>query len=106
MKIKFEKLESMARQRGIVCERNGRKIELTTPDGGVMAECDTVADAADTIRQDTSFNRLPIVPENLPERKCCSIVNKATTWHAGKPHKIADHVRDERGGEQHCAEQK
>ena len=41
----FASLERLCAAKGIVCERRGRKIELTTPDGSVTAEADTVADA-------------------------------------------------------------
>lgn len=45
MKRTFTTLERLCAAKGIVCERRGRKIELTTPDGSVTAEADTVADA-------------------------------------------------------------
>jgi hypothetical protein len=56
----FEHLESLCHGKGIVCERNGRKIELTTPDGGTTAECDSVSEALDTYRNDATFSKLPI----------------------------------------------
>jgi hypothetical protein len=57
----FEHHESLARSKGIVCERrSARKIELTTPCGGTTAECATVAEALDTLRTDPTFSDLPI----------------------------------------------
>lgn len=41
----FALLERLCAVKGIFCERRGRKIELTTPDGSVTAEAETVADA-------------------------------------------------------------
>jgi hypothetical protein len=57
----FEHLESLARSKGIICERRSvRKIELTTPCGGTTAECATVSEAFDTLRNDPTFSDLPI----------------------------------------------
>lgn len=57
----FEHLESLCRAKRIVCERRGKRIELTTPDGGTTAECSTVTEALDTVRGDSTFAALPIV---------------------------------------------
>jgi len=56
----FRHLETLCAGKGIVCEKRGRKIELTTPDGGTTAECDSVAEALDTYRNDSTFSALPI----------------------------------------------
>lgn len=56
----YEHLEGLARAKGVNCERRGKKIELTTPGGGTTAECATVAEALDTMRNDETFSKLPI----------------------------------------------
>lgn len=56
----YDHLENLAAAKGIVCERRGRKIELTIPSGAVTAECDSVAEALDTMRGDPTFSDLPI----------------------------------------------
>ncbi len=70
----FTHLEALCAGKGIVCERRGRKIELTTPCGGTCAECDNVRDALDTVRNDDTFAGLPIrmraaVAEPTPEER-------------------------------------
>lgn len=57
----FSHLEALASSKRIVCERTGKRITLTTPDGGTTAECDSVAEALDTLRSDSTFADLPIV---------------------------------------------
>lgn len=57
----FSHLFALADARRIVCERTGKRITLTTPDGGTTAECDSVAEALDTLRSDPTFAALPIV---------------------------------------------
>lgn len=56
----FKNLESHCYARGIVCERYGRKIEMTTPDGSTTAECSTVQEGFDTLQNDSTFSSLPI----------------------------------------------
>lgn len=55
----YAHLEKLCAAKRIVCERRGKKIELTTPDGGTTAECETVAEALDTFRNDPAFAALP-----------------------------------------------
>lgn len=62
----YQHLENLAAAKGIVCERTGRKIELTTPDGSVTAEDYSVADALDTLRNDSTFSDLPIQIRTVP----------------------------------------
>lgn len=57
----FEHLESLCAGVGVVCERDGKKINLTVPNGSVSAECDGVRDALDTMRSDPTFSKLPIL---------------------------------------------
>jgi hypothetical protein len=57
----FAHLEALASSKRIVCERTGKRITLTTPDGGTTAECDSVAEALDTLTGDPTFAALPIV---------------------------------------------
>lgn len=57
----FEHLQGLCAGKRIVCERNGRKIDLTTPDGSVSAECESVAEALDVVGHDPAFCKLPIV---------------------------------------------
>lgn len=57
----FAHLENLCRSKRIVCERNGRKINLITPDGSVNAECESLAEAFDTLKNDNTFAKLPIV---------------------------------------------
>ena len=69
----FEHLESMCASKGIICERRGRKIELTTPDGAITAECASISEALDTYRNDPTYSDLPIqirtaVASPSPER--------------------------------------
>lgn len=56
----FENLEKLCRGKKIVCERRGKKIELTTPCGGTTAECDSLAEAFDTYHTDPAFDKLPM----------------------------------------------
>ena len=63
----FRHLETLCAGKGIVCEKRGRKIELTTPDGGTTAECDSVAEALDTYRNDSTFSALPIQIRTAPK---------------------------------------
>lgn len=56
----FASLERLCAGKRIVCERRGKKIELTTPDGSVTAECESLAEAWDTYRNDHAFCNLPI----------------------------------------------
>lgn len=56
----FKHLENLCAVKGIVCERRGRKIELTTPGGGTTAECESLAEALDTYRTDPAFSTLPV----------------------------------------------
>jgi len=57
----YSHLEALASSKRIVCERTGKRITLTTPDGGTTAECDSVAEALDTLASDPTFSALPIV---------------------------------------------
>lgn len=57
----FTHLENLCRAKRIVCERYGKRIELTTPDGSVKAECATVAEALDTVQNDSTFFSLPTI---------------------------------------------
>lgn len=57
----FSHLENLCAGKRIVCERRGKVIELTTPCGGTTAECDSVAEALDTVATDPTFSKLPIV---------------------------------------------
>lgn len=59
-KYLFHHLQADCRAKGVVCERSGRKVELTTPDGSVTAECDTVAEAIDAFHYDATFASLPV----------------------------------------------
>lgn len=63
----FERLQSICASKAIVCERRGRKVELTTPCGGTTAECDGVNDAYATLANDPTFHDLPIVLRKHPE---------------------------------------
>lgn len=63
----FAHLENLCRSKRIVCERNGRKINLITPDGSVNAECESLAEAFDTLKNDPTFANLPIVLAKAPE---------------------------------------
>lgn len=58
----FNHLQALCAGKGIVCERNRSKtrIELTTPDGGTTAECESIAEAWDTYKGDPAFANLPI----------------------------------------------
>lgn len=56
----FASLEALCSGKRIACERRGKKIELTTPDGGTTAECASLAEAWDTYRNDGAFCHLPI----------------------------------------------
>lgn len=56
----FARLEALCAAKEIVCERRGKKIELTTPCGGTTAECDSVAEALDTVQRDSTFADLPL----------------------------------------------
>ena len=56
----FKQLEIACKQKGIVCERTGRTVELTTPDGGTTAECETVGEAVNTFFYDHVFASLPV----------------------------------------------
>lgn len=56
----FEHLQGLCAGKGIVCERRGKKIDMTTPNGGTTAECDSVAEAFDTLRGDPTFSELPL----------------------------------------------
>lgn len=57
----FSHLEGLAWGRGVVCERySARRIELTTPDGGTSAVCESVAEALDIMRNDSAFCKLPL----------------------------------------------
>lgn len=56
----FEHLQGLCAGKGIVCERRGKKINMTTPDGGTTAECESLAEAFDTLRGDPTFSDLPI----------------------------------------------
>lgn len=67
----FLDLERHCARYNICCERTGRKIELTTPDGSVTAECSSVADAIATVIGDSTFSSLPRffgTPSALRER--------------------------------------
>lgn len=55
----FAHLEALCEAKGIVCERRRGRIELTTPNGGTTAECESVAEALDTYRNDDTFSSLP-----------------------------------------------
>jgi len=57
----FSHFNGLCDSKRIVCERRGKKISLTTPDGATTAECDSVKDAMDTVRNDPTFANLPIV---------------------------------------------
>jgi hypothetical protein len=65
----YSHLEALAASKRIVCERTGKRITLTTPDGGTTAECDSVAEALDTLSSDPTFADLPIVlrSQSTPE---------------------------------------
>jgi hypothetical protein len=63
----FEHLQRLCAGKGIVCERRGKKIELTTPSGGTTAECESVAEAFDTLRGDPTFSELPIKLAKAPK---------------------------------------
>lgn len=63
----FEHLEQYCTARGIVCQRVGRTIELTTPDGGTTAEEPTLAEAWSTVQGDTTFSTLPVRPKPAPQ---------------------------------------
>lgn len=56
----YTRLESLCAGKGIVCERIGKRIVLTTPDGSVMVNCENLAEAFDTVRNDPTFSKLPI----------------------------------------------
>lgn len=62
----FEHLQGLCAGKGIVCERRGKKIDMTTPDGGTTAECESVAEAFDTLRGDPTFADLPIKLAKAP----------------------------------------
>lgn len=51
----FKRLQQECWVKGIVCERYGRKIELTTPAGGTTAVCDSVAEGFQTLLYDDAF---------------------------------------------------
>lgn len=57
----FAHLEKLCQAKRIVCERNGKKINLITPDGSVNAECESLTEAFDTLKNDDTFAKLPIV---------------------------------------------
>lgn len=63
----FEHLQGLCASKGIVCERRGKKIEMTTPNGGTTAECESVAEAFDTLRGDPTFSELPIKLGKAPQ---------------------------------------
>lgn len=54
----FANLQTACAAKRVVCERRGRKIEMTTPCGGTAAECETVAEAWDTLINDPTFSGL------------------------------------------------
>lgn len=56
----FNRLVSKCNAQGIVCERFGRRIELTTPDGGTTAVCHSVTDAWAEYHNDPAFFALPL----------------------------------------------
>ncbi len=65
----FEHLQGLCAGKGIICERRGRRIELTTPCGGTTAECSSIGEALDTYRNDPTFSDLPIQFRAQPEVK-------------------------------------
>lgn len=99
----FEHLEALCATRRVVCERRGKKVLLTVPDGSVQAECDGVRDALDTMRTDPTFKDLPldmarVLPpaeaydyevregSRVTQRTTASSLNEALDqlgWHAG-----------------------
>lgn len=56
----YEHLESYCAGKGIICQRIGKRIKLTTPDGGTTAEETSVRDAWSTVKTDPTFCDLPI----------------------------------------------
>lgn len=56
----YEHLESYCAGKGIICQRIGKRIKLTTPDGGTTAEETSVRDAWSTVKTDPTFADLPI----------------------------------------------
>lgn len=70
----FEHLEQWCAAKGIVVQRIGKRIELTTPCGGTTAEETSVRDAWGTVKTDPAFCHLPIqvrrpvAPEPQPVR--------------------------------------
>lgn len=96
----FEHLEALCATRRVACERRGKKVLLTVPDGSVQAECDGVRDALDTMRTDPAFKDLPLRLAPAPEayayevREGDRVTQRATAasldealdrlgWHAG-----------------------
>lgn len=106
MRITFDRLQSLCACRGIVCERTRGKIELTTPNGGTTAECDTVAEAYDTLNSDTTFSTLPILlrtrinadpPPAQPVKKFRSYRAHFIGWTNTKPSRVV--ITDMQTGE-------
>lgn len=62
----FEHLQGLCAGKGIICERRGKKIEMTTSDGGTTAECESVAEAFQELRSDPTFADLPIKLAKAP----------------------------------------
>lgn len=63
----FERLVTACKLRGIICEKSRGKIELTTPNGGTTAECETVREAWETYEGDSTFSSLPYLPIKIPQ---------------------------------------
>lgn len=61
----YNHLEALCHSKQIVCERRGKKIELTTPCGGTTAVCETVGEAFDVYRTDPAFCNLPLRPVGI-----------------------------------------
>ena len=56
----FAHLLALCSSKGIICERNGRTIELEAPGSGTTVICNSVSEALEEYRTEPLFTKLPI----------------------------------------------